>query len=137
MLFLNQPFGAKPHFKAFELRLEPVSETLKAPMPSPTVFHSILPRLGNFAPYFGEQIPFSPEQQSCPQPAHTESGFELCPPAIRNPESSIHYKLLICLLIGLLNYEPRGVQSFRRALHLGDDFLRDGTRSLLIAGKVH
>ena len=133
LFFLNQPLGAKPTFKLFKLRLDPVPKPLKVPMPRPTIFHSILPCLGDLTPYFGEQIPLSPEQQPCPRSARTESGFELCPPAVRNPESSLYYKLLIRLLIS----EPRGVQSLRRPLHLRDDFLRDGSRSLLIAGKVH
>jgi hypothetical protein len=133
LLFLNEAPGTKPTFKLFKFRLNPVPKTLKVPMPSPTIFHSILPRLGDFTPYFGEQIPFSRKQQPGPRSAHTESGFELCPPAVRNPKPSIHYKLLIRLLMS----EPRGVQSFRRPLHLRDDFLRDGTRSLLITRKVH
>jgi len=133
LLSLDQSLGAKPPLKLFKFDLDPVPKTLEVPMPRPTIFHSILPRLGDFAPYFGEQIPISPEQQACPPTAHTESGFKLCPPAVRNPKSSIHYKLLIRLLMS----EPRGVQSLRRPLHLGDDFLRDGTRSLLITRKVH
>ncbi len=116
-------------FKLLELYVKPVSKTLKAPMPRPTIFHPILPSLGILTPYLGEKISFRLIQQSCPRSACTEGDFKLCPPAIRNPKPAIYYKLLI--------REPRGVQSFRRALHLGNDFLRDRARSLLIARKMH
>ena len=103
--------------KPFELRMEPVPKTLKVPMPRPTIFHPILPRFGDLTPHFREQIAVGVEQQLCPRSARTESCLKLCPPAVRNPKSSIHYEFLIS--------EPRGVQSLRSPLHLGDDFLRD------------
>jgi hypothetical protein len=62
LFFLDQPLGAKPTFKLFKLDLDPVPKTLKVPVPSPTIFHSIVPRLASLTPYFGEQISFSPEQ---------------------------------------------------------------------------
>jgi hypothetical protein len=101
LLSFNQSLRAKPLFKPLKLRVKPVTKTLEIPVPRPTIFHPILPRLGHFTPYFREQITLSLEQQLRPKSARTESGFKLCPPAVRNPKPSIHYKLLLS--------EPRGV----------------------------
>src|SRR5579859_6850018 len=93
-------------------------------MPTPEIPHSVLSRFRRLAPRFRTQIPFGLTQQHRPTAANSERRLKLNPLAIRNPKSPI-------------NYEPRGVESLRRALHLGDDFLRDRSRSLLITRKVH
>jgi len=124
LLSFNQPLGSNPLLKLLELFLKPSSENFEVPMPAPKIFNPVLRRFSRFAPTLGGEISIGPAKQPRPSSTDSENSFELFPPAIRNPESSI-------------NHEPRGVQSLRRALHLRDDFLRDGSRGLLIARKVH
>jgi hypothetical protein len=124
LLPFDQPLRAKPLFKTFKLSLKSRPEDFEIPMPTPEIPNPVLRALRGFAQQLGLQITVSATQYPRPDTVLTEGCFKICPPAVRNPKSPIDHEL-------------RGVQSLRRTLHLGDDFLRDGSRSLLIARKVH
>src|SRR5208337_4251235 len=97
-------------------------------MPLPEIPHSIPP----IAPSLRQRLvlhvrsdeTFSPPQKPRPDAIRPKHSFKLGPLPCPDPEPAV-------------DDEPRRWESFRRSLHLRDDFLRDRSRSLLIARKVH
>src|SRR5204862_591271 len=103
---------------------KPLAEHLKHAMPTPEVPHPVLPVGPRLALHFRRDETFSLPQKARPETIWPEHPFKLDSLAFSDPEPAVED-------------EPRRWQSLRRALHLGDDFLRDRSRSLLIARKVH
>jgi hypothetical protein len=98
-------------------------------MPSPEIFHaipavfacSIVDRL---AFHFRPEVTNRLAQKPRPNSVSLKNIYKFNSLGIPDPEPAV-------------DDEPLRSESFGRALHLGDDFLRNGTRSLLIASKVH
>src|ERR1700722_19626569 len=108
LLFFDQPFRAKPPFKIFEPRMKPCSKDFEISMPVPEIFHPILRQRWRLAPHICQQISIGLVQKLSPGSANSKSRLKLCPPAVRYPKPPI-------------DHEPRGVESLRSPLHLGDD----------------
>jgi hypothetical protein len=93
-------------------------------MPFPEIPHPVSPIVDRLAFHFGPEVTLSLPQKPRPDSVSPKNIYKLNSLRIPDPEPAV-------------DDEPLRWLSLRRALHLGDDFLRDGTRSLLIAGKVH
>src|ERR1700722_19903918 len=122
-LFLNQFVDNLP-IELRETFREPPAEYFKPAMPSPEIPHPVPPIANRLKLHCGRDVTFSLPQKPCPDSILPEHCFKLDPLTFPDPEPAV-------------DDEPRRWQSFRRALHLRDDFLRDRSRSLLIARKVH
>jgi len=105
---------------------EALAENLKPAMPTPEIPHPV-PRIvpgRRLALHIRDDVTFGPLQKPCPDSIPPKHRFKLGPLTLSDPEPAV-------------DDEPRRSESLRRPLHLGDDFLRHRSRSLLIARKVH
>jgi len=122
-LFINQSVNHSP-IELREIFRVTFAENFKSTMPTPEIPHPVPPIANRLIFHFGRDVSFSLPQKPRPDSVPAKNNFKLGPLTFSDPEPAV-------------DDEPRRCQSFRRALHLGDDFLRDRTRSLLIARKVH
>ena len=105
-----------------------LAENFKTAMPAPEIQNPV-PRSASclglcLAFHFSSDVTFRLPQKPCPDSVPPEYRLKLSPFTFSDPEPAV-------------DDEPRRWESLRRSLHLGDDFLRDGSRSLLIARKMH
>ena len=107
---------------------EPLAENFKTAMPVPEIQNSVRRSVSSLrrrlAFRFGSDVICRLPQKPCPDSVSPKDRLKLSPLTFSDPEPAV-------------DDEPRRCQSFRCALHLGDDFLRHRSRSLLIARKVH
>src|ERR1700685_3113473 len=93
-------------------------------MPGPKILDSVPPIVDRLAFHLGRDVARPLPQKPRPDSIRPKNISKLNPLALSGPEPAV-------------DDEPRRCRSLRRALHLGDDFLRDRSRSLLIARKMH
>jgi hypothetical protein len=94
-------------------------------MPLPEIPHPVpLIAYRAFRLHFRRDVTLSLPQKPRPDSLDPKHIFKLGPFSRGDPEPAV-------------DDEPLRSESLRCSLHLRDDFLRDGSRSLLIAGKVH
>jgi hypothetical protein len=101
-----------------------LAENLEPAVPTPEIPHPIPPIAFGLAPHFRHDVALGLPQKPRPDSLSPKHIYKLNPLTFANPEPAV-------------DDEPRRWDSLRGALHFGDDFLRDGPRSLLIARKVH
>jgi hypothetical protein len=107
-----------------EIVREALAENLKPAMPLPKIPNPVLAIGNGLAFYFSCDITFRPPQEPNPNSVRSKNISKLDPLPFSDPEPAV-------------DDEPRRCQSLRRPLYLGNDFLRDRSRSLLIAREVH
>jgi hypothetical protein len=119
----NLPIELSKIFReALAKNFEPAMPTPEILHPVPAVFASSI--VDRFASHLGPDVIHSLPQKPRPNSISSKNIYKLNSLRIPDPEPAV-------------DDEPLRWLSLRRALHLRDDFLRNGTRSLLIAGKVH
>jgi hypothetical protein len=101
-----------------------LAKSFKLAMPTPEIPHSIPPIALGLTLHFRCDVASSLLQKPGPDSLSPKNVYKLNSLTLANPEPAV-------------DDEPRRCDSLRRPLHFRDDFLCDGTRSLLIARKVH
>jgi hypothetical protein len=95
---------------------KPLAENFETAMPAPEIQNPVLPiafsSRQRLALHFGSDVTVRLPQKPCPDSIPPKNNCKLGPLTFSDPEPAV-------------DDEPRRCQSFRRALHFGDDFLRD------------